>query len=215
MPASPPPPAEQLLTALAKLGLALRHEAWQRALPRGLNPTQSQVLACLSRGHGPRLAELADELGVTAATASDTVAALEKKGMVRKSRAGDDGRALRLELSAAGKREAARAREWPEAFLASAGTLGDEEQGVLLRVLTKLIRRLQLEGRIPVARMCATCRYFRPHAHPDAARPHHCDLVGAAFGERQLRLECAEHEPAEPGQAQAAWARFAAGGTTS
>ncbi len=210
-----PPPADQLLIALAKLGLALRHEAWQRALPRGLNPTQSQVLACLSRGHGPRLAELARELGVTAATTSDAVAALAQKGLVRKSRAGDDARALRLELSAAGKREAARAREWPEAFLASAGTLSDEEQGVLLRTLTKLIRRLQLEGRIPVARMCASCRFFRPHAYRDAARPHHCDFVGAAFGERELRLECAEHVPAEPEQALAAWERFASGGTTS
>lgn len=206
------PCADQLMTALAKLGLALRHEAWQRAHPRGLTPTQAQTLACLSRGHAPRLAELAGELAVSEPTASETVAALVEKELVRKTRAPEDGRALRLELTAAGKREALRAREWPEAFLASAEALDPEEQGVLLRAMTKLIRNLQLEGRIPVARMCASCRFFRPHAHRDAARPHHCDFVDAAFGERELRLECADHAPAEPEQALAAWKRFASGG---
>lgn len=212
-PTKPAGAERQLLTAVAKLGLALRHESWVRSAPRGLNPTQSQVLAWLARGHGPQLAELARELAVTNATASDAVSALVAKRLVRKARSDDDARALRLELTAAGKREAVRASEWPDAFLAAAGSLSEDEQGVLLRAMTKLVRRLQLEGRIPVARMCATCRFFRPHAYDDPARPHHCDFVGAAFGERGLRLECAEHDPADPEHAREAWARFAGGGT--
>ena len=43
------PPEGHLLTGLAKLGLALRHEAWLTAAPRGLTPTQSQVLASLAK----------------------------------------------------------------------------------------------------------------------------------------------------------------------
>lgn len=209
---SAPTPERHVLTGLAKLGLALRHEAWRAGGAHGLTPTQAQVLATLARGHGPRLAELAAELGVSAASASESVAALVARKLVRKARAASDGRALRLELSAAGRREAQRASQWPDALLAAAAELDPEEQGLFLRLVTKLIRRLQLEGRIPPARMCASCRFFRPHAHPGSPRPHHCAFVDAAFGERELRLECAEHEPAAPDAEQAAWDRFVSGG---
>ena len=212
--ATPPAPApeNQLVTGLAKLGLALRHEAWRTAGPRGLNPTQAQILVCLARGHAPRLQELARELGVTDATASDAVSALVQKELVRKTRSSSDARALVLELSAKGKREAARASQWPDHFLSAASTLSAEEQAVLLRSLTKIIRHLQLEGRIAVARMCASCTFFRPHAHRSAARPHHCAFVDAAFGPGELRLECADHEPVAAEQAQTVWERFASGG---
>lgn len=200
-------PPNHLLTGLAKLGLALRHEAWQRGGPRGLTPTQSQALACLARGHAPRLGELAAELGVSDATASEVVATLADKGLVQKKRARADARALVLELSATGRREAQRASQWPDAFLAAAEELSGAEQAVLLRALTKMIRRLQLEGRIPVTRMCAGCRFFRPDVHAGPA-PHHCAFVDAAFGDAELRLECTEFEAADADLARATWERF-------
>ena len=206
-------PDEQLLIGLAKLGLALRHEAWQSAAPRGLTPTQAQAVVCLERGASRRLGELARELGVTDATASDAVRVLVEKGLVRKERDDDDARALRLVLTPAGRREARRAGQWPDAFLLGAADLSTEERGVLLRGLSKIIRRLQLEGRIPVARMCASCAYFRPHAHRDAMRPHHCAFVDAAFGEHELRLECPDHVAAAPEESDTRWRHFVAGGT--
>ncbi len=203
-----PAPSAHLLVGLTKLGLALRNEAWQRGGPRGLTPTQSQTLACLARGHAPRLGQLATELGVTPATTSEVVATLVAKGLVRKTRAAADARALALELTAAGRREAQRASQWPDAFLAAAAELSLAEQTVLLRALTKMIRRLQLEGRIPLARMCANCRFFRPNAHAGAAQPHHCDFVDAAFGDAELRLECDEYEAAGADAARLAWQSF-------
>lgn len=209
---NPDPPIE-LATGLHKLGLALRHEAWLQGAERGLSPTQAQLLVALERRPGRRLSELATELGLSEATLSEAVRALAEKRLVKKTRARDDARALALTPTAAGRREAARAREWPDDFLRTLAGLAPDEQGVLLRALTKIIRSLQEEGRIPVARMCASCRYFRPHAHADAARPHHCAFVDAAFGERELRLECDDHEPAPADSAQATWQRFVAGGS--
>ncbi|MGQ0563367.1 MAG: hypothetical protein ACT443_16025 [Gemmatimonadota bacterium] len=53
------------------------------------------------------------------------------------------------------------------------------------------------------------CRFFRPFAHPrDVDQPHHCAFVNAPFGDRALRLECSEHEPADAASAAAAWQRF-------
>jgi DNA-binding MarR family transcriptional regulator len=208
----PPRTPVELATGLAKLGLALRHEAWKSGAERGLSPTQAQLLVALERAPGRRLGELAAELGLNAATTSEAFGALVAKKLARKSRARDDARAVCLVPTAAGRREARRARQWPDHFLAALDGLAPDEQGVLLRALTKVIKNLQEEGRIPVARMCASCRFFRPHAHRDPVRPHHCAFVDAAFGERELRLECADHAAAAPAEHDSAWQRFVAGG---
>lgn len=92
MPSLPHPPAE-LATGLAKLGLALRHEAWKSGAARGLSPTQAQLLVALERAPGRRLGELAAELGLNEATTSEAVGALVAKKLARKTRARDDARA--------------------------------------------------------------------------------------------------------------------------
>jgi hypothetical protein len=42
--------------------------------------------------------------------------------------------------------------------------------------------------------MCVTCACFQPHRHAEAAAPHHCDFVDAAFGDAALRIDCVDHE---------------------
>ncbi len=181
--------ASLVTTGLAKIGLVLRHEAWQERTETGLTPTQSQILALLGARGGPAtLGELAAELGVSAPTASDSVAALAAKGLVSKAR----GRTLAIALTASGRREAERAARWPDVLLAAVEALSPEEQAVFLRGLTTMIRVLQDQGRIPLARMCATCSFFRPNVHDDPERPHHCAYADVAFGDRQLRLDCAD-----------------------
>ena len=206
-------PAGLLATGLAKIGLVLRHEAWQRRTRDGLTPTQGQILAllCARSGAGMRLADIADGLGVTAATASDSVRVLAEKGLVVKARSQADGRSLAVRLTRRGAEEAERAAQWPDFLLEAIDALGEEERAVFLRGLTKMIRILQEQGRIPPARMCASCRYFRPNAHRDPERPHHCAFVDAPFGGGELRLDCADQEPLPPREARELWEAFLAG----
>lgn len=207
-------PEHRILIALSKLGVALRSLAWQDAGPRGLTPTQAQVLVALRRGsgRGQRLSQLAATLAVSAPTVSDSVGALERKGLVEKSPAPDDARALAITLTAAGADEADGISEWPDLLLSTVAVLDDDERGVFLRGMIKMIRELQERGRIAPSRMCATCRFFRPYVHDDPERPHHCAFVDAPFGDRSLRLECAEHEPATDEESGRTWAAFASGG---
>jgi hypothetical protein len=137
------------------------------------------------------------------------VAALVKKGLVASGRSPGDRRRLTLTLTAAGEAEAGRAAGWPDFLAAVAEDLPAAEQGALLRLLVRLLRELQERGAVPVARMCVTCRFFHPHAHPDPERPHHCASVDAPFGDRHLRIDCPEQEPAAAGAAAASWAAFA------
>ena len=74
--------------------------------------------------------------------------------------------------------------------------------------LVTMIKRLQDAGAIPIQRMCVSCRHFRPYAHADAAKPHHCAFVNAAFGQRDLRIECRDHSMADPSLQAATWGVF-------
>ena len=214
----PLPPDEPLpkrvTTGLAKVGLALKHQAWVEAGGRGLTPTQGQVLALLrANPDGLRLGGLAGQLGVTAATTSDSVTALRRKGLVDKLPLAGDGRAVLVRLTPAGVREAAAAAAWPDFLLEAVDELSDAEQAAFLRGLVTMIRTLQTRGRIPVARMCVSCRFFQPFRHDDPARPHHCAFVDAPFGDGGLRLDCPDHDAAPAELAVRTWEAFRAPAT--
>jgi DNA-binding MarR family transcriptional regulator len=188
------PLTQRVITGLSKIGIALRSQSWQGAESQGLTPTQGQILALLSSHPGTRLSAIAKGLATSAATASDAVSALVKKGLVSREQAMDDRRAITLRLTPAGQQQAEQAASWPDFLLSAVEELSEDEQTVFFTGLTKMIRKLQDQGKIPTARMCATCEYFSANRHDDAVRPHHCNLVNAPFGDRDLRLDCPEHQ---------------------
>ncbi|RMG95818.1 MAG: MarR family transcriptional regulator, partial [Deltaproteobacteria bacterium] len=92
----------RLATALHKLALAERHDAWREAHGRGLSPTQAQILSMVATR--PRtVSELAADLGLTAGTVSASASALEQKGLVRKRPVPDGGRARHVVPTPAGR----------------------------------------------------------------------------------------------------------------
>jgi DNA-binding MarR family transcriptional regulator len=213
------PPDEPLdkrvTTGLAKVGIALKQQAWAEAGGRGLTPTQGQALALLRASpEGLRLGELAGQLGVTAATTSDSVAALARKGLVSKAPLATDGRAVLVRLTAAGVREAAAAAAWPDFLLEAVDQLSAGEQAAFLRALVTMIRTLQTRGRIPVARMCVSCRFFQPYRHDHPTTPHHCAFVDAPFGDGELRLDCPDHLTAPEALVARNWETFRAPAAT-
>lgn len=203
-------PEARLADGLARIATAIRSHDWAGATSAGLTPTQGRALALLDgEEDGLRLGAIARSLAVSAPTVSDAMAALVRKGLVDRTEEAGDRRAARFRLSARGRRAAADAAAWPAFLEAALARLGPSAQASLNRLLVELIRSLQSSGDIPIQRMCVTCRWFRPNAHPaDAERPHHCAYVDAAFGDRRLRLDCREQEPASPEEQAALWDRF-------
>ncbi|MBW7905904.1 MAG: MarR family winged helix-turn-helix transcriptional regulator [Phycisphaerae bacterium] len=200
----------RISAGLAKLALVLRHQAWSRGRPSGLTPTQGQVLALLdgqARG-GLSMKRIAAELAVSQPTVSDAVAALERKGLVSRERSDADARVVRVSLTRKGARAAARQVEWPDAVGRTLHALDATEQESLLRILVKMIHALQVDGQIPVARMCPTCNYFRPNVHASADKPHHCAFVDAPLADADLRLDCADHEMLTPPERRRLWSLF-------
>lgn len=201
-------PAAAVAVALARLSAAVRHHAWRGAAAAGLTPTQGQLADLLGRRPGATLGELADALGIGAATASEAIGALVDKGLVEKSRRAGDGRRLALRLTGSGERAAGQCATWPEFLAEATAALPALDQSALLALLVRLIHELQERGAIPVARWCVSCRSFRPRSHDDPTRPHHCAFFGAPFGDGAFRFDCPGHVAADPAVAAAALGRF-------
>lgn len=198
----------QIAAALSRLGLFLRSAGWQAARAVGLTPTQAEILSHLARRGPTRGAALAEALGVTPATLSDSATALVAKGLAERHPDPADARATLLHLTPDGMATTGSMPEAPGDLLAALGTVPLRDRAALLRGLVTIIRSLQEARAIPVQRMCVTCRHFRPHAHADPTRPHHCAFVDSAFGDAELRVDCGDHEEAAEGERARNWARF-------
>lgn len=209
--ASDPLPV-RLRKGFERIALVLRADLWTAAGEAGLNPAQAQVLGLLAgRPAGLRPRDIAAHLAISAASITDTLGALLRKGLVRRDGDPGDARAAIVRATAEGGRLGAELSRAASRVTAALAALPPAAQEELLRTQIALIRQLQAAGAIPLQRMCVSCRHFRPHAHPRAARPHHCAFVDAAIGGRDLRLDCSEHEAADPAVQAAAWTTFAAG----
>jgi DNA-binding MarR family transcriptional regulator len=195
--------------------MALRTDDWTRSRHIGLNPTQMAILEALEgRESGLSVKEIAFNLGVSQPSATDSITALERKGYVMRQPAPGDRRAVSVCITDAGRQSFLATDAVEGAANRAIRALSEAEQEDLLISLIKMIRHMQEAGIIPVQRMCASCRYFRPFVHADKARPHQCDFVNASFGQRDLRIECREHETAPPDCRAATWEAFQGGIST-
>lgn len=201
------PIEDRLAAGLYTLGLAVGHQERQQARASGLSSAQARILTILAAEGEQTPSDLANGLGVSLATVSDSVGALEGKGLVERRPSPSHHRASILSLTRAGGAEARRAASWPEFFATALGTLTDDQQERLLSTLLLLLRAMQENGQIPAQRMCLTCTSFRPCVR-DGARPHHCAFVDAPMRTSHLRLVCADHEPAGSEDQAARWQQF-------
>jgi DNA-binding MarR family transcriptional regulator len=203
---STPETSERIVSAIARIANVLRAGSWQFATTEGLNPTQVDILEILmSRDEGVRLSWIAQQMGVTTASASDSVTALVAKNLVEKGRASDDGRAIALRLTAEGKKLATKIADAMGFASEAVNALPESQQQAVFGGLLALIGQLQKNERFPEIRTCVTCRYFAPHEHKDEVAPHHCRLVNAALPATMLRLDCPEHQASEPQIAALNW----------
>lgn len=212
-PKNPTELSHRIREGLSRIAMAMRIDDWRRSKATGLNPTQLSILELLEgRTGGMGVKDIAVHLGVSQPTATDSITALERKGfVVKRAGTGGDRRAVNVDIAPEGR----------SALQADGAAQGGTEQAVealpvdeqqdLLVTLVKMIRHLQSIDVIPIQRMCTTCRYFAPFVHADAARPHHCHFVNAAFGQRDLRIDCREHETADPASRAATWDAFRKG----
>jgi DNA-binding MarR family transcriptional regulator len=194
---------------LSRIATAMRIDDWNRSKATGLKPTQLAILDMLEgRRPGASVKEIAANLGVSQPTVTDSVTVLERKGLIAKHAVEGDRRGVSVIITEEGLSLLESGNEPTGIVEHAVNALALHDQEDLLVTLVKMIRHLQEIDAIPIQRMCATCRYFAPFHHKDAARPHHCNLVDAAFGQQDIRIDCREHETADPSRRAATWREF-------
>ena len=128
--------ADQLLLLTRRLHHAHRHNF----APLGVTPAQGRLLGKLARfPEAPRMADLAERLGVVPRQVTSLVDALEEREMVRRSADPASRRALRIELTDVGwavlKKLRAARRSAAEELLAP---LSPAQRAELSRLLEQL-----------------------------------------------------------------------------
>lgn len=190
--AGPDGVADKLVSALDRLARGIRAHRQAVATAAGLTPLQAELLRTLDDAPPPRPAAtaLATELAVRQPTISDSLSALEKKGMIARTRSPADKRSSAVTLTDAGRRVAADLHSADDVLRRALGELPPADQGVAIRVLLDLITAMLHNGLIDVARTCTTCRFYTP---TDAGVM--CGLLHVELAPQDLRVDCPEHQP--------------------
>lgn len=196
-------PDAKITAALDRVGQSFRSLLSEGARSvseiTGLSFLQAQVLVFLEH-HPARLArvtQLAREFDVTPATMSDTARVLEEKELICKEPLTEDRRVITIELTSLGKEVSERLSAWADQAFGYVSNRSNEEKEIVLKFLLGLLAHLYEQGLISVARTCVTCQHFSRDAHSDNGAPHHCQLVDIRLADRDLRLDCQEHDPVQ------------------
>lgn len=198
---TPIPQREQAVLGLEQLAALVRQQAWSSDGGPSLPPTQAAVLRMLTGApQGMRAAQIAERLGISAASLSDSLKTLEGRGWIRRDADPLDRRASLVRLQRAGRTVAAQLSRPNEGLGALVQTLDDTDAGALLRVTQLLVGQAQRRGLATGLRTCMGCRFFRPFASGVSAQPHICGFTGAPFGDAELRVDCMDNQAADAAQ---------------
>lgn len=186
----------KIAVALERISQAFRVLLWEKNKTHNLSPIQIQFLVYLlyHAAEQSTISHLAKEFSLTPATVSDAISALEKKALVRREWWETDRRVASVLLTAEGKKAARQLSRWANVVQQSIAAYDPAEKVAVMKFLMHLIASLQQAGVITIARMCITCKYFQPLAHPNAKAMHHCHLLDKPLAEFDLRIDCPEHQ---------------------
>lgn len=177
------------LERLARVMRAREHDG-------DLNPAQWEALRYLSRANrfSNSPGALTRYMGATKGTISQTVIALERKGLITKSARGGEKRSLSLTLTPQG--EALLASDpWRE-VAAAADELGGKTRRRLYRGLRELLATELQRAGLSTFGTCDSCRFFREKGRDrDPAGPHLCMFYEQPITQKHTTCICAVHEP--------------------
>ncbi len=178
--------SERTAALIERLGRLVSREAHAD----GLQPVQWEALRYLAKANrfSRTAAAVTAYLGLTKGTVSQTLKALESKGLIRKQVDPKDRRSNRLALTPRGRRHLAR--DPLQETVAALAKLPEGTRRSLDRGLEQLLTtRLEAQGRRPFGQ-CRDCAYFA-HDHPEG-RPHYCQLLKERLADADADAICHE-----------------------
>lgn len=157
----------------------------------GLNPAQWEAMRFLSRAnrYSASPGALAEYLGTTKGTASQTLISLETKGMVARVRSDLDRRKVRLTLTDAGR---ARLGRDPLRMIEQAGAeIPDDQRALVVSAMSDLIDNLCRQNGDARFGVCGECCHKEGGCEDDCAADEVlCGLTGETLSQREPTQIC-------------------------
>jgi len=176
---------------LERVSNLLRTDIRKHGIGFGLQPVQLEALNYLSRcnRYSNSPVAVAEFLGLTKGTVSQTLAVLENSGLIEKRPDQKDRRVVHLEMTESGRRIVAECI--PPMILRNALAEIDETRaGALLEALSGTLGALQRANQLRSFGACSTCRHHL--LREDHSR--HCRLTGEELSCQDSEKICREHE---------------------
>jgi len=175
---------ETLANLLDRLGRAVHNLQYSD----GLNPAQWEALRFLNRAnrYTRKPSALADYLGTTKGTISQTVKALEEKGLIERSVEEKDRRIVRLDLTQNGRQ---MLEKDPLEALAAATIGAPGEVSTATKILSEYVLTLQGRCGMKPFGVCKQCGHFSGEVCDDGSEPR-CGLTGEPLSETEIKKIC-------------------------
>ena len=162
----------------------------------GLNPAQWEALRFLARAnrYSRSPTALAEFLGTTKGTTSQTLIALESKGAIKRTRRARDRRSVELEVTPLGLE--LMKKDPLGSVLDAASRLSGEECDAMNAGLDQVVANLRQLIGFSEAGHCLECVHFcEEHVGPDAQYICRCALSQEEMPANELKRMCMNFEP--------------------
>lgn len=162
----------------------------------GLNPAQWEALRFLGRANrfSRTPAALAEYLGSTRGTVSQTLIALEQKGFVSRRPSARDKRSIDLALTGLGEKAL---KDDPIHRLAEdLAKSAPGDLAIVVQTLRSILQRQIARNGGRAFGACFSCRHFQKNAGASVRSPHHCGLLDEPLSATDSEAICVEQEVA-------------------
>lgn len=163
----------------------------------GLNPAQWEALRFVARANRNSCSPgtLAEFMGSTKGTVSQTLKALESKGLIKRSRKEDDRRAVEISVTPDGL---SLIEKDPLGQIHDAlSPFSDAEQRDVVSGLEQLVGIVQKHQNIPEFGPCLGCSHYQPEACTETNSVGcRCGVSGELFNSFELNRICADFSAA-------------------
>ena len=175
---------------LERLSNLLRVEERKAGAAHGLQPVQLEALhylAFCNRYSNTPLA-VAEYLGLTKGTVSQTLKVLESRGLIHKMSDERDKRIVHLRVTSAGQTLLEKAIPAP-LLRAACAQLSEEERARIVAGMRALLLACQRANSMKSFGLCYTCR----HHQRTGEGGHFCGLTQEALSAAEITQICREH----------------------
>ena len=182
---------DEIYQYLERIANLLRTDTRRSMVEKGLQPVQLEALHYLSHcnRYSDTPAGVADYLGLTKGTVSQTLGLMENIGMIEKLPDYKDRRVVHLQLTARGRKVIAETIP-PKSLQLALEQMPEVEQDSIPDVLDKLLRAMQAANQLRTFGVCKTCRHHRIETDGQ----HRCALTGEFLENVDIDKICREHE---------------------